>query len=96
MEQKRTIDRELASIIRFIGIISIIAGLIFLFIGIEAEINLNPYSLDAEALIGLPKEIAEKTNKTILGGFLIIIGIQLCSISTNLILEMRKQFTIES
>lgn len=92
MEQQKTNAPLVAASIRLIGSLVLISGVILLAKALLTEISVTAQNLDAETLLRLPKEIADKTNYTILGGFLIVVGIQLCLVSTKLISEIKEQF----
>jgi hypothetical protein len=57
----------------------------------EISIN-NSENIDANTLLKLPKEIADKTNLTLLGGFLIIVGLQLSLVSNKIVSDIKEQF----
>ena len=52
----------------------------------------NSENIDAKTLLELPKKIADKTNFTLLGGLLIIVGLQLSLVSNQVIKEIKDQF----
>ena len=83
-----------AGAIRLIGSLIIIVGLIFLAISqlMETTIESKSENIDIETLIQLPKKIADKTNYSLLGGFLIIIGLQMAFVSNQIISDISEQF----
>ena len=58
----------------------------------ETNIENNAENINVEALLELPKIIADKTNFTLLGGFLTIIGLQLSLVSNKIISDIIEQF----
>lgn len=92
MEEQKTNENTVAASIRLIGSLVLISGILLLAKALLTEINITNQNLDAETLLRLPREIADKTNYTILGGFLIVVGIQLCLVNTKLITEIKEQF----
>ncbi|KFF06569.1 hypothetical protein [Flavobacterium reichenbachii] len=85
---------NIAGSIRLIGSLILIGGIVLLGISQIMEINVEPNSenMNAETLLELPKKIADKTNFTLLGGLLIIVGLQLSFISNQVIAEIKEQF----
>ena len=84
---------RIASSIRLIGILILIAGIIFLFKSQLIEISSNnSENIDAKTLLELPKQIADKTNFTLLGGVLIIVGLQLTLASNRIFSDIKEQF----
>ncbi|WP_291098167.1 MULTISPECIES: hypothetical protein [unclassified Flavobacterium] len=83
-----------AGYIRLIGNVILIAGIVFLIKSqlMETNIENNPENINVETLMELPKFIADKTNFTLLGGFLIIIGLQLSLVSNRIISDIIEQF----
>lgn len=83
-----------AGAIRLIGSLIIIVGLIFLALSqlMETTIESKSENIDIETLIQLPKKIADKTNYSLLGGFLIIIGLQMAFVSNQIISDISEQF----
>ena len=92
MEQNTNVQTIAASI-RLIGSLVLISGIILLAKALLTEISVTAQNLNEETLLRLPKEIADKTNYTILGGFLIVVGIQLCLVNTKLVSEIKEQFS---
>lgn len=86
--------------IRLIGNLVLIVGIIVLLKSQLMEITIEPdyANIDIDVAQHLPEKIpnieliANKTNQTLLGGFLIIIGLQLSLISNKTILEIKKQW----
>ncbi|WP_348800548.1 hypothetical protein [Flavobacterium adhaerens] len=87
-------NNDAAGYIRLIGNITLIAGIVFLIKSqlMETTIENNPENINVETLMELPKFIADKTNFTLLGGFLIIIGLQLSLVSNKIISDIIEQF----
>jgi hypothetical protein len=83
----------IAGSIRLVGNLLLIAGIIFLIKSQLMEISVNnPENIDAKTLIELPKQIADKTNFTLLGGLLIIVGLQLSLVSNKIVSDIKEQF----
>ncbi|MFI0491379.1 hypothetical protein [Flavobacterium sp.] len=86
--------------IRLIGRIILIFGVVLLVISQVMETTVAPdyANIDTEVAINLPEKvpnielIANKINLTLLGGFLIVIGLQLLLVSNNTISEIKEQF----
>ena len=91
-ETKNT--NNIASSIRLIGSLILIGGIAILAFSQLMEISVNPNSenVNVETLMELPKKIADKTNFTLLGGLLIIVGLQLSLISNQIISDITEQF----
>ena len=91
-ETKNT--NNVASSIRLIGSLILIGGIAILAFSQLMEISVNPNSenVNVETLMELPKKIADKTNFTLLGGLLIIVGLQLSLISNQVISDITEQF----
>lgn len=87
-------NNDAAGYIRLIGNVTLIAGIVFLIKSqlMETTIENNPENINVETLMELPKFIADKTNFTLLGGFLIIIGLQLSLVSNKIISDIIEQF----
>jgi hypothetical protein len=85
---------NIAGSIRLIGILILICGILLLGVSQIMEINVEPNSenMNVETLLELPKKIADKTNFTLLGGLLIIVGLQLSLVSNKIISEIKEQF----
>ena len=85
---------NIAGSIRLIGSLILIVGIILLGISQLMEISVTPNSenINVETLMELPKKIADKTNFTLLGGLLTIVGLQLSLISNQIILDITEQF----
>ena len=92
-KQKQHTDNTAGSI-RLIGSLVLISGIVLLIMSqlIEVSVTANSENVNVETLIELPKKIADKTNFTLLGGFLIIIGLQLSLVSNKIISEIKEQF----
>lgn len=86
--------------IRLIGNIILIAGIIVLLRSQLMEITVAPdyANLDIDVAQHLPEKIpnieliANKTNYTLLGGLLIIVGLQLSLVSNKILLEIKEQW----
>jgi len=91
MEENQNNHHVVAAVIRFIGFLVLVGGIALLVIAQLKEINIDPQNLNVETLVKLPKDIADKSNYTIIGGFLIVVGIQFCLVSTKLISEIKDQ-----
>ena len=91
-ETKNT--NNVASSIRLIGSLILIGGIAILAFSQLMEISVNPNSenVNIETLMEFPKKIADKTNFTLLGGLLIIVGLQLSLISNQIISDITEQF----
>ena len=84
---------NIASSIRLIGSLILIVGVILLGISQLMEITVNSSeNIDAKTLLELPKQIADKTNFTLLGGLLTIVGLQLSLVSNQIISDIKEQF----
>lgn len=85
---------NIAGSIRLIGSLILIVGIVLLGISQIMEINIEPNSenINVEALLELPKKIADKTNFTLLGGLLIIVGLQLSLVSNQIVSDIKEQF----
>lgn len=83
-----------AGSIRFIGSLIVIGGIILLGFSQIMETNIEPNAenINVETLMELPKKIADKTNFTLLGGLLTIIGLQLSLVSNQTISNINEQF----
>lgn len=86
--------------IRVTGNIILITGIVLLLKSQLMEITLAPdyANIDIEVAQRLPEKIANielianKTNYTLLSGFLIIVGLQLSLVSNKIISEMKEQW----
>lgn len=85
---------NIAGSIRLIGSLILIVGIVLLGISQIMEINIEPNSenMNVETLLELPKKIADKTNFTLLGGLLIIVGLQLSLVSNQIVSDIKEQF----
>ena len=83
-----------ANSIRLIGSLILIVGISLLGISQIMEINIEPNSenINVDTLMELPKKIADKTNFTLLGGLLTIVGLQLSLVSNQIISDIKDQF----
>ena len=82
-----------ADSVRLVGRLILIAGIILIAIAQLMEISVNEYGeIDAKTLLEIPKKIAYKTNFTLLGGLLTIVGLQLSLVSNQVITEIIEQF----
>jgi hypothetical protein len=96
LKQKIKVSKE----IRLIGNIILIAGIIVLLRSQLMEITVAPdyAKIDIDVAQHLPEKIpnieliADKTNYTLLGGFLIIVGLQLSLVSNKILLEIKEQW----
>ncbi|HSD08037.1 hypothetical protein [Flavobacterium sp.] len=95
----KTSDNTAGSL-RLIGFLILIIGIILLFISQVMEITVEPdyANIDVNVAQHLPEKvanielIANKTNFTLLGGFLMIFGMQLSLVSNKIISEIKEQF----
>lgn len=87
-------SENVAGSIRLIGSLILIGGIILLGISQIMEIKVEPNSenINVETLMELPKKIADKTNFTLLGGLLTIVGLQLSLVSNQIISDIKEQF----
>ena len=87
-------SENVAGSIRLIGSLILIGGIILLGISKIMEINVEPNAenINVETLMELPKKIAGKTNFTILGGLLTIVGLQLSLVSNQIVSDIKEQF----
>ena len=85
---------NIAGSIRLIGSLILIVGIVLLGISQIMEINIEPNSenMNVETLLELPKKIADKTNFTLLGGLLTIVGLQFSLVSNQIISDIKEQF----
>ena len=87
-------SENIAGSIRFIDSLIVIGGIILLGFSQIMETNIEPNAenINVETLMELPKKIADKTNFTLLGGLLTIIGLQLSLVSNQTISDINEQF----
>jgi hypothetical protein len=87
-------SENIAGSIRLIGSLILIGGIILLGISQIMEINVEPNAknINVETLMELPKKIADKTNFTLLGGLLTIVGLQLSLVSNQIVSDIKEQF----
>jgi hypothetical protein len=86
--------------IRLMGNFILIAGVIILFRSQIMEIAVEPdyANIDIDTSIQLPERvinlelISNKINYTLLGGLLIIVGMQLSLVSNKILLEIKEQW----
>ena len=82
-----------AESVRVFGRLILVAGIIFLTIAQLTDVSVNyTENIDAKTLLELPKKIADKTNFTLLGGLLIIVGLQLSLVSNQIVYDIKEQF----
>lgn len=82
-----------ADTVRLVGRLTLIAGIILLIISQVIEVSIDDYqNINAETLLEIPKKIAYKTNFTLFGGLLTIVGLQLSLVSNQVITEIKEQF----
>lgn len=92
MDNEIKINDDSADYVRLFGRIILITGIALLTFAQLMEISVNEYDeIDVKTLIELPKKIADKTNFTLLGGLLIIIGLQLSLVSNQVIIQIKEQ-----
>ena len=87
-------SENVANSIRLIGSLILICGIILLGISqiMEIKVEPNAENINVETLMELPKKIADKTNFTLLGGLLTIVGLQLSLVSNQIISDIKEQF----
>lgn len=87
-------SENIAGSIRMIGSFILIGGIILLGISqiVEIKVEQNAENVNVETLMELPKKIADKSNFTLLGGLLIIVGLQLSLVSNQIISDIKEQF----
>lgn len=87
-------SENVAGSIRLIGSLILIGGIILLGISQIMEIKVEPSAenINVETLMELPEKIADKTNFTLLGGLLTIVGLQLSLVSNQIISDIKEQF----
>ena len=82
-----------AESVRVFGRLILVAGIVFLTIAQLTDVSVNyTENIDAKTLLELPKKIADKTNFTLLGGLLTIVGLQLSLVSKQIISDIKEQF----
>lgn len=82
-----------AESVRVFGRLILVAGIVFITIAQLTDVSVNyTENFDPKSLLELPKKIADKTNFTLLGGLLIIVGLQLSLVSNQVITEIIEQF----
>jgi hypothetical protein len=94
MDNKINTSENVAGSIRLIGSLILIGGIILLGISqiMEVKVEPNTENINVETLMELPKKIADKTNVTLLGGLLTIVGLQLSLVSNQIISDIKEQF----
>lgn len=93
MDNEIKLTEGSADSVRVFGRLILIAGIVFLTIAQLSDTSVNyTENIDAKTLLEIPKKIAEKTNFTLLGGLLIIVGLQLSLVSNQVITEIIEQF----
>ncbi|WP_291098173.1 MULTISPECIES: hypothetical protein [unclassified Flavobacterium] len=93
MSNEIKITDSSADSVRLVGRLVLIAGIILLIISQVMEVSIDDYeNIDAKTLLEIPKKIADKTNFTLLGGLLTIVGLQLSLVSNQVITEIKEQF----
>ena len=87
-------SENVAGSIRLIGSLILINGIILLGISqiMEVKVEPNAENINVDTLMELPKKIADKTNFTLLGGLLTIIGLQLSLVSNQIVSDIKEQF----
>ena len=94
MSDELKTSENVAGSIRLIGSLILIGGIILLGISqiMEVKVEPNAENINIETLMELPKKIADKTNFTLLGGLLTIVGLQLSLVSKHIISDIKEQF----
>ena len=94
MNNKINTSDNIAGSVRLLGSLILIVGFILLGISqiMETTIEPNSENMNIETLLELPKNIAKKTNFTLFGGLLIIIGLQLSLVSNQIVSDIKEQF----
>jgi hypothetical protein len=94
MSNEINTSENVAGSIRLIGSFILIGGIILLGISqiMEIKVEPNAENINIETLMELPKKIADKTNFTLLGGLLTIVGLQLSLVSNQIISDIKEQF----
>ena len=82
-----------ADSVRVFGRLILAAGIVFIAIAQLTDISVNyTEDFDPKTLLELPKKIADKTNFTLLGGLLTIVGLQFSLVSNQIISDIKEQF----
>lgn len=94
MDKEIKTSDNIANSIRLIGSLILIIGIILFGMSQIMEIKVDPNieNINIETLMELPKKIANKTNFTLLGGLLTIVGLQLSLVSNQIISDIKEQF----
>ena len=94
MSDELKTSENVAGSIRLIGSLILIGGIILLGISqiMEIKVEPNAENINVDTLMELPKKIADKTNFTLLGGLLTIIGLQLSLVSNQIVSDIKEQF----
>ncbi len=94
MSDELKTSENVAGSIRLIGSLILIGGIILLGISqiMEVKVEPNAENINIETLMELPKKIADKTNFTLLGGLLTIVGLQFSLVSNQIISDIKEQF----
>jgi hypothetical protein len=94
MSDEINTSENIAGSIRLIGSFILIGGIILLGISqiMEIKVEPNAENINVETLMELPKKIADKTNFTLLGGLLTIVGLQLSLVSNQIVSDIKEQF----
>lgn len=100
MDKKEQTNNNSAGSVRLIGRIILMFGIVLIVISQVMETNVAPdyANIDVEIAMNMPEKvpnidlISRKTNFTILGGVLIIVGLQLLLVSNQVISEIKEQF----
>ena len=94
MSDELKTSENVAGSIRLIGSLILIGGIILLGISqiMEVKVEPNAENINIETLMELPKKIADKTNFTLLGGLLTIVGLQLSLVSNQIVSDIKEQF----
>ena len=92
MSDELKTSENVAGSIRLIGSLILIGGIILLGISqiMEVKVEPNAENINIETLMELPKKIADKTNFTLLGGLLTIVGLQLSLVSKQIISDIKE------
>ena len=87
-------SENFANSIRLIGSLILIGGIALLAFSqlMEIKVEPNAENINVETLMELPKKIADKTNFTLLGGLLTIVGLQLSLVSNQIVSDIKEQF----
>ena len=92
MDNEIKTSENVAGSIRLIGSLILIGGIILLGISQIMETNIEPNAenINVETLMELPEKITDKTNFTLLGGLLTIVGLQLSLVSNQIISDIKE------